>query len=210
MQLRDSAKFEMTMEKFFQTLETSCVSSPGKSSNRDAKISEKQKPPKSRVHSLKGVGANKDLSLSFAVTDSWAILSFSPSSVEKVLQTLEGRQPGLADQSEFQAASSRLKSDGYLFIYCDQKRLFERAYRLAGLMASFANRMTPDLKNHVDLSKLPRSGTVAQHLFPSVYAQGLDRNGTWQSSFGPINLSGLSLGLTGAILSQAEKEVPSH
>ena len=216
-QTHDAAKSRAAVEKLFVMLEPKWLEalkkegahspSPGRATGNTGT----QNPSKSRIYSLKSAGLDgKSFSPAFAVTDSWVIISLSAASVEKALSTLEGRTPSLATRPEFQTASSRFTKEGYLFIYCDPKRLFEPLYKLVDWAVSLAGRKEPGVGKYVDLSKLPRNETISRHLFPSVHVQGLESNGTHQSSFGPISLSGLTLGGLGAAISQAEKETSSR
>jgi len=198
-QMRNLEKFKTASKKFFETLKLETGTSPGSSGKKSQKAPT-QKPLKRLVYSLKKGGSSAGISPAFAFSDSWAIISFSPAAAEKILRTLDDRDFLLAARPEFQAAASRFGSDGHLFVYCDQKRLFERIYNLAGPMASFVDPLMPSMRNYVDLSRLPPTETVSRHLFPSVHVHGADGNGDDQSSFGPINLSGLTLGVIGAIL----------
>ena len=49
--------------------------------------------------------------------------------------------------------------------------------------------MMPDLKNRIDVSKLPKAETITKHLPPIVLSQKRTTEGTRRESSGPVSLT---------------------
>jgi len=150
------------------------------------------------VLSLNLPGVYREINPSFAVFEGFAILSLDRASLETVIQTLSGHNERLSSRKEFQKLDARFEKDYCQIVYCDQRRLFERAYNLLSGMASFAPLMFPETRNYMDPAKLPRTDNISRHLFPSIWIASAGTNGFHQASFGPVSFQSLVLGTAGA------------
>ncbi len=124
-----------------------------------------------------------------AFHENWMIIGLDPTAVELAISIMQGDGPRLADSKTFQSVESRFGANHCQFVYCDEKRLFERTYDLLSGIAWLAGPLVPKLQDQVDLSRLPQTATISKYLGPAVSVTKVDGNGFHQSAYGPVNLT---------------------
>ncbi len=159
------------MEKLFQLLQ--------KQWGASSKIENIHGPGNVRICALRNPATKGWLAPSFAMTDQFMIVSANLAGLDSSLRALMRIKPGLAERKEFKEAEARFPKGYYQFVYCDEKRLFERAYNMASPLISMMNR---------DAAAMPRTDDIAKHLFPGVWVAGVDAQGYHQATSGPISL----------------------
>jgi len=135
-------------------------------------------------------------SSSLAQSNGFLLLGMSP---ESVLQAGDLKNSGntLQDAPDFKHAASAFQSANEAFCYIDTRTVFTRVYNSFVPVIRFGAAMLPDLKKRIDVSKLPKAETIAQHLPPIVLSQKRSTEGTLLESSGPVSMTQFLL-LTGA------------
>jgi hypothetical protein len=120
----------------------------------------------------------------YTTTDQFFILASTPDYARELLAQVRESKPTLATSATYQQSMKRLPMDGSSYGYADLRGLFEPLYGLAkwGLSQIGTNEF-------VDAGKLPRSETIAKHLFPFVSATVCERQQAASTSFSPFGKS---------------------
>jgi hypothetical protein len=120
----------------------------------------------------------------YTTTDQFFILASTPDYVRELLAQVRESKPTLATSATYQQAMKRLPMNGSSYGYADLRGLFEPFYGLAKLGVSQIG-----TNEFVDAGKLPRSETIAKHLFPFVSATVSEPQQAASTSFSPFGKS---------------------
>lgn len=106
----------------------------------------------------------------------------------------------LRDAADFKDALSSFQAANEAFCYIDTSTVFTRIYNSFVPIIRFGAAMMPNLKKQLDVSKLPKAESIAQHLPPIVLSQKRTTEGTLVESSGPVSMTQfLLLGSAGAM-----------
>jgi hypothetical protein len=110
---------------------------------------------------------------------------------EALLQAGDLKTSGgtLRDAADFKDAMPAFQSANEAFGYIDTPTVFTRVYNSFVPVIRFGAAMMPDLKNRIDVSKLPKAESIAKHLPPIVLSQKRTTEGTLMESSGPVSLT---------------------
>ncbi|MCA8976478.1 MAG: DUF3352 domain-containing protein [Planctomycetes bacterium] len=114
----------------------------------------------------------------FAFKDGYLVLGFSVGDIKRVFKRMEREDDPKGDirsNKEFAAIAGSIPANIESLSYTDWKTQFESFYQLATSMLALVP-MGEDVP--IDMSLLPDSGTMTQHLFPSVSYTTSDGNGS--------------------------------
>ena len=142
------------------------------------------------VHVSAGV-----LAPTYVMTDQFFFLASTPDGARELVAHEKDAQPTLAKSERYAQSMRRLPADGSSYIYADLRGLFEPLYGLGkpGLSQWETN-------DFVDVTKLPRSETIAKHLFPFVSATVTKPQQSTTITFSPFGKPLLlAAGIGGAI-----------
>jgi hypothetical protein len=120
----------------------------------------------------------------YTTTDQFFILASTPDYARELLAQVRESKPTLATSATYQQSMKRLPMNGSSYGYADLRGLFAPLYSLAksGLSQIGTNQF-------VDAGKLPRSETIAKHLFPFVSATVSEPQQAVSTSFSPFGKS---------------------
>ena len=120
----------------------------------------------------------------YTTTDQFFILASTPDYARELLAQANESKPTLATSTTYQQSMKRLPANGSSYGYADLRGLFEPLYSLAksGLSQIGTNEF-------VDPGKLPRSETIAKHLFPFVSTTVSEPQQATATSFSPFGKS---------------------
>ena len=127
-------------------------------------------------------------SLSVAQSNGFLLFGMNP---EALLQAGDLKTNGgtLRDAADFKEAEPAFQSANEAFGYIDTPTVFTRVYSSFVPVIRFGAAMMPDLKNRIDVSKLPKAETITKHLPPIVLSQKRTTEGTRMESSGPVSLT---------------------
>lgn len=134
---------------------------------------------------LRSVSINAGLvSPTYVTTDNYFILGLTPDYVRELLDQSSAAKPTLATNPDYQKSMQRLPANASAYSFCDLRGVFDRLYGLAqtGLSTMGAN-------EYLSNDKLPKSDTIAKHLFPYTSATVSDEKGVTSTSFSPVGSS---------------------
>jgi len=120
----------------------------------------------------------------YTTTDQFFILASTPDYARELLAQVREPKPTLATSATYQQSMKRLPANGSSYGYADLHGLFEPLYSLvkSGLSGVGSNEF-------VNAAKLPRSETIAKHLFPFVSATVSEPQHATATSFSPFGKS---------------------
>lgn len=122
-----------------------------------------------------------------ALTDDLLMVASNASLLTPILDS-SAKRTTLADNPMFQGAASDWTPDANAFLYADTRGIFERVYNAARPVLIFGASLVPDATKYIDVSKLPETTTISQHLSPIVFSQKSSDGGFLLESSGPITL----------------------
>jgi len=127
-------------------------------------------------------------SLSVAQSNGFLLFGMNP---EALLQAGDLKTSGgtLRDAADFKDAVPAFQTANEAFGYIDTPTVFTRVYNSFVPVIRFGAAMMPDLKNRIDVSKLPKAESIAKHLPPIVLSQKRTTEGTLMESSGPVSLT---------------------
>ncbi len=135
------------------------------------------------------------LAPTYVTTDQFFILASTPDDARELLAQARDAKPTLARSELYVQSMKRLPANGSSYIYADLRGLFEPLYASGKLGMS-----KMDTNAFVDMTKLPRSETIARHLFPFVSATVTEPQQETTISFSPFGKPLLlAAGVGGAI-----------
>ena len=104
----------------------------------------------------------------------------------------------LADADLFKAAEGLLPKASHSFAYVDTAMLYTRLDAALRPMLIMGAAFMPAIAQAVDLSKLPDTAVITQHLSPIVLSQSYQEDGYLAESIGPLSAFQAMLGVAGA------------
>jgi len=121
------------------------------------------------------------LAPTYATTDQFFILASTPDGARELLARTKEAGPTLTKSELYTRSMMRLPTNGSSYVYANLRGLFEPLYvqGTPGLSRLGTN-------DFLDLTKLPRSETIAKHLFPLVSATVSEPQQTTTISFSPF------------------------
>jgi hypothetical protein len=147
-----------------------------------------------------------------AISDHYLFGALMKADAASALAPVAGAKT-LVDAPGFAQAKTAFDTPAQGFGYIDAKVVFERLYGQLRPVALFAAAMSPELGKIVEVSKLPETEDIAQHLRPITYLQRQVESGWMMESSGPITISQTALlggvGVVGAAFSQMQSEEPT-
>jgi len=127
------------------------------------------------------------MSLSLVQNKDFLLVGASPESLVQ-MRNREDSGSTLRDAPDFKGATSAFQTANEAFCYIDMGTVFTRVYNSFVPVLRFGAAMMPDLKQRIDVSKLPKAETIAKHLPPIVLSQKRTTEGTLVESSGPVSM----------------------
>jgi hypothetical protein len=142
------------------------------------------------------------LSPTVAVTGTHLVAGISQNDVRAAVTRAKGSGGRLDGNAAFKTAMADVGKPEISAFYLDAKSLFEKLY---GLGKSLTPMAQAQVKDNVDLSKLPQTETIAKHLSSVVWSARETDDGILCESVGPLTLNqmlvtGAGLGALGAAM----------
>ena len=139
---------------------------------------------------------------SFAFKDGYMVMGFSPSDIRRVFKRMDRKDDAdpkrdMRGNKEFASYMADIPEGITKMGFTDWKASFESVYQIAASMMAFLP-MDEDIP--IDMSMLPDSSTMTQHLYGSIYYGQVDGSGmgtTAISPFGPEML--MAIGALGGV-----------
>lgn len=127
-----------------------------------------------------------------ALTNTHFVIGLDSATVDATLNKAAAAASGkeavktLIHTPTFEAAYGTVQKPGTGLVYVDTKVLFEKIYGLLRPMAAYAN-LIPGISDYADLSKLPSTEAISQHLLPNIISTAQVENGLRIEATGAIS-----------------------
>jgi len=145
------------------------------------------------------LGAPISLAPSIALTDKALIATLDRAALEGLVAKSKEKGDTLEKSMTYKEAQATVGKPDNQIIYIDAKTFFERFYGTLRPMLQVSGAFIPGVADVVDLSKLPGTETIANHLRPSMATNRYTSDGSILESTGTLSIQGTIFG--GAIAS---------
>jgi len=190
LEVRDRAKASAGLDKLWDLGKNFTTNSYSPEAVRN--LMAETKHGKETIHTVKVDGY--PVSPSYVVSDRFFLLSLHAETAKSLLAKHDNAGKTLADNAMYQQAMQSLPKDGHSYLFLDTARLFERVYGFAAPLARQHAGGRAEVRQYLDLNKLPQAKTIAQHLKPAVATQVVDKDGFTTVIISPVGTPFLVVG----------------
>jgi len=152
--------------------------------------------------------AEKGIGIYYVHLEPFVVFGFMGSDMTAYVNAVAKKQfEGFDANAVYKSAAASMPPSVNSFLYLDNKPLFEKVYNLAAPLAMLGASYLPQ-QTAVDLSKLPKTATISQHLTPSLSYQYFNAEGFHRYAAGPVPPEApfVALGATASVVLPAYME----
>ncbi len=151
------------------------------------------------LSAAKGGFVNPTLTL----TDKHLVLGLNPPEVREAAQREQLGGANFTGSDAYKTTLASVTAPNASFVYIDAPAFFERLYGTLRGLAMFSAMFYPHVDDYVDLTKLPATKTVSQHLSPTVFSQRTDDQGSFLESVGSVTVGQVGFVVLGGSMAAA-------
>lgn len=123
------------------------------------------------------------------LNDSRLVLALDISQAREKLAISSNAGQTLAAAPGFRAALNKVSPPTHAMAFLDLKPIFERSYTMLRPSLVLASALLPGVNETVDLSKLPPTEAISNHLSPVIFTQSHQSDGVLYESVGPFTIT---------------------